>query len=222
MTPGLVIFDCDGVLVDTEPVANEVLHRMLGDLGLSMDMAEVMERFVGRSMKSVAAEVEALLGRPLDPGWIGEVRAETLAAFREHGVAPIPGVKQAIAEIDARGIPICVGSSGSVEKMTMTLGAAGLWDRLGGHLFTAQDVANGKPAPDLFLHAAASMGVAPGRCVVIEDSPFGVSAAVAAGMRALGYTGGPDTSAEKLRAKGAEIFSEMGQLPGLLGLEKVT
>lgn len=220
MTPSLVIFDCDGVLVDTEPLANKVLCRMINELGKPIELDEVIRRWVGRSMSAVQQELEADLGRPLDNDWIGEVRAETIQAFQENGISAIPGIKQAIAAIDRAGIPICVASSGSIEKMSVTLGATGLWDRLGQVLFSAYNVANGKPAPDLFLHAAQSMGHSPQDCVVIEDSPFGVRAAISAGMRALGYAGASGADAAQLRMLGAETFTDMAELPNLLQLEE--
>lgn len=215
MRPQLVIFDCDGVLVDSEPLANAVLARALSAEGLAMDVAESRRRYVGLSMATVIARVEAELGRPLRPGWLDDLQAETFAAFRTS-LRPVPGVALAIEAIQAAGLPVCVASSGGLDKMGVTLGLTGLAECFGPHIFSASMVARGKPFPDLFLHAAASMGVAPGQAVVVEDSLPGVEAACAAGMRALAYARDGDPAA--LAARGGEPFLDMALLPGLLGL----
>ncbi|MEM7671259.1 MAG: HAD family phosphatase [Pseudomonadota bacterium] len=222
MKPGLIIFDCDGVLVDTEPVANAVMVDLLGAEGFKIDVAGAMERFVGKSMRSVKAEVEATLGRRLPDDWPDRVRAATLARFHETGVEAIPGVAGLIHALDRAGIALCVASSGSVAKMTMTLGATGLYDRLKDVLFTADAVSRGKPAPDLFLHAARSMGHDPRDAVVIEDSRFGVEAAIAAGMRAFGYVAPGHSQPGRLAALGAEEFTAMSELHDILELEAKT
>ncbi|MEM1277259.1 MAG: HAD-IA family hydrolase [Pseudomonadota bacterium] len=219
MRPSLVIFDCDGVLVDTEPMSNALMAEVLQAEGMQIDAAGSTARFVGKSMKSVQKEVETELGRPLGADWAERFHKQTITVFRERGVAAIPGVRQAIAAIDAAGIPICVASSGSIEKMHASLGASGLLDQLRDVLFTADRVARGKPAPDLFLHAASEMGHPPEACVVIEDSRFGVEAAVAAGMRALAFVAAPNARAADMAALGGVLFDDMAQLPGLLGLE---
>jgi len=213
--PDLVIFDCDGVLVDSEPLANAVLARALTAEGLVMDVAESRRRYLGLSLATVIARAEAELGRPLPPGWLDALQQETFAAFRAE-LRPVPGVAGAIDAIRAAGLPICVASSGSLDKMGVTLGLTGLDARFGGRLYSSSMVARGKPFPDLFLHAAASMGVAPGRAVVVEDSLPGVEAACAAGMRALAYARDGDPTA--LAARGGEAFLDMALLPGLLGL----
>ena len=213
--PDLVIFDCDGVLVDSEPLANAVLARALSAEGLVMDVAESRRRYVGLSMATVITRVEAELGRPLPPGWLDALQQETFATFRAS-LRPVPGVAAAIDAIRAAGLPVCVASSGSLDKMGVTLGLTGLAERFGGRLFSSSMVARGKPFPDLFLHAAASMGVAPQRAVVVEDSLPGVEAACAAGMRALAYASDGDPAA--LAAQGGEAFLDMALLPGLLGL----
>lgn len=219
MRPSLVIFDCDGVLVDSEGPANCCLAAAVTALGLPMDEAGSRAEFVGLSMKSVMARIEVLTGRPLPSDWLDGVQAETYARFRAELTA-VPGVRQAVEAIQAAGIATCVASSGTPDKMDLTLGLTGLRPLFGPHIFSATQVERGKPAPDLFLHAARQMGVAPSQAVVIEDSVPGVTGAVAAGMRALGYAA--DTTPALLAAAGAEIFSDMAALPGLLDLQAST
>ncbi|MEM9370447.1 MAG: HAD family phosphatase [Pseudomonadota bacterium] len=219
MKPELVIFHCDGVLVDTEPVANAVMAELLSAEGLSLDAAGATAQFVGKSMRPVKIEVEAELGRALTDDWLEGVWAATLKRFGETAVDPIPGVNDVIAVIDRAEIPIRVASSGSIAKMKTTLSATGLYPRLKDVLFTADDVEHGKPAPDLFLHAARAMPVSPGSCAVIEDSRFGVEAAVSAGMRALGYTAAPHSDPAVFLELCAENFNDMALPPSLLELE---
>ncbi|MBA5778795.1 HAD family phosphatase [Stappia sp. F7233] len=218
MRPDLVIFDCDGVLVDTETLANKVLAEILTGLGLPMDHHECQRRFMGRTMEAVQAMVEEMLGSALPEDWADSVRARDIEAF-ERGVDPIPGIERAVATLKAAGIPYCVGSSGKYAKMRLTLGKAGLLPHFEDVLFSAQDCERGKPAPDIFLYAASGMGKAPERCLVIEDSVPGVLAAKAAGMRVLGYVGNPDSDREAMRAAGAELFDDMHALAALIGLE---
>ncbi|MEM9046788.1 MAG: HAD-IA family hydrolase [Pseudomonadota bacterium] len=219
MRPSLVIFDCDGVLVDTEPMSNALMAEVLQAEGMEIDVVGCMARFVGKSMTSVQQEVEAELGRPLGDNWSRDFRHKTIAAFRKRGVEAIPNIRQAISAIDAAEIPICVASSGSIEKMHASLGASDLLDRLRDVLFTADSVARGKPAPDLFLFAAQQMGHTPETCVVVEDSRFGIEAAAAAGMRALAYTAAPNACVGDMAELGGELFEDMAELPALLGLE---
>jgi HAD superfamily hydrolase (TIGR01509 family) len=207
----LVIFDCDGVLVDTERIAVRVDVAVLAELGWTMTEAEVVERFMGRTDADMVAAVEAYLGRPLPPDWEAPFQGWYRQAF-EAELKPVPGV---IDALDAIGTPTCVASSGTHERMRFTLGLTGLYDRFAGRIFSADDVARGKPAPDLFLHAAARMEVAPAECVVIEDSRYGVEAARAAGMRALGYAGGL-TPRAWLEGPGTIVFDDMRELPRLL------
>lgn len=215
MPPSLVIFDCDGVLVDSEGIANRTLAAAVTDLGLAMDEAGSRREFVGLSMTSVMARIEAMTGRALPPDWLPALQARTYDGFRA-GIEAMPGVGAAVDAIQAAGIATCVASSGTPDKMALTLGLTGLAPRFAGRLFSAVEVRHGKPAPDLFLHAAARMGFAPTDAVVIEDSVPGVTGAVAAGMRAFGFA--RDTDARLLAEAGAEIFSDMADLPGLLGL----
>jgi HAD superfamily hydrolase (TIGR01509 family) len=207
----LVIFDCDGVLVDSERIAVRVDVEVFGRLGWTVTEADVIERFVGRSDADMVAEIEAQLGRRLEPGWDDEfvpLYRDALAAELE----PVDGIVEAL---DAIATPTCVASSGPHERIRYTLGLTGLIDRFDGRIFSATDVPNGKPAPDLFLHAAAALGADPARCAVIEDSRYGVEAARAAGMRAFGYAGGL-TPAERLSGPATTVFADMRELPALL------
>lgn len=207
----LVIFDCDGVLVDTERIAVRVDVRVLAELGWTMTEAEVVERFMGRSDAHFVSEVEAHLGRPLPGDWEIPYQSWYRRAF-EAELTPVDGIVEAL---DAITLPTCVASSGTHERIRFTLGLTGLYPRFDGRIFSVQDVVNGKPAPDLFLHAAKSMGVEPARCIVVEDSRYGVAAARAAGMRALGYAGGL-TPRAWLEGPDTIVFDDMRQLPGLL------
>lgn len=209
MAPELVIFDCDGVLVDSEPIAVRVEVGLLAEVGWPLTEAEVLERFVGRKDADVLAEIEAHVGRSL-PEWDQRYRTALYDAF-ETQLTAVEGVAPAIDAVEAAGVATCVASSGTHDKMRRTLGRTGLWDRFEGRIFSSSEVANGKPAPDLFLHAAASMGVGPERCVVVEDSRAGAAAARAAGMRCVGYAGGL-TPAAWLEAEGAEVITDMAQL----------
>lgn len=215
--PGLVIFDCDGVLVDTEAISNAVMSASLARFGYSISAEDCRLRFVGRTIESVQAEVEANLGGPLGADWPTLVRVETEAAF-DRGVRPIPGIEDAVAGVARAGLKYCVASSGKFSKMRKSLGQAGLLSRFDHVLFSAEQVARGKPAPDLFLFAAARMGVSPADCVVIEDSVPGVQAAVAAGMGVLAYAGDPISVKSGLVDTGVRAFYDMAKLPGLLGL----
>ncbi len=207
----LVIFDCDGVLVDTERIAVRIDMIVLAELGWPMTEAEVVERFMGRSDEEMTADIEAHLGHRLPASWEEPFRHLYRQAF-EAELEPVAGVVEAL---DAIAIPTCVASSGTHEKIRFTLGLTGLYERFAGRIFSVSDVARGKPAPDLFLHAADRMGVPPAQCAVVEDSRYGVEAARAAGMRAFGYAGG-------LAPKGALagpqtiVFEDMRELPDLL------
>ena len=215
--PSLVIFDCDGVLVDSEPVANRLLVRVLAEEGFDISYEECRRLFVGKTMNAVMAHVEAALGRPLGDHWPDYIRDQTLKAFAA-GVDAVPGVRDVLLALRSRGLPFCVASSGKFEKMRFTLGSSGLLPLVENVLFSAEQVAHGKPWPDLFLFAATEMGFAPQACVVIEDSVPGVKAAIAAGMPVLGFAGDPHTDAAALESEGAHVFHDMSALPGLIGL----
>ncbi len=215
MTPALVIFDCDGVLVDSEAIANRIMAETITATGIPITYEECRARFVGGTLQRVMDTVEEWLGRPLPAGWKEDFEARRNAAFRED-LQPVPGVAAAVEALRAAGIPICVASSGTFEKMNLTLGLTGLKDYFDGNIFSAASVTRGKSAPDLFLYAAERMGQLPETCTVVEDSLLGVTAGVAAGMRVLAYAA--DGDADALKAAGGQPFADMAELPGLLGL----
>jgi HAD superfamily hydrolase (TIGR01509 family) len=215
----LTIFDCDGVLVDSEPAANRVMVAMLGEIGFEIGLADCMARFVGKSMKTVQAEVMAEAGATFPPGWPETIRARTIETFQRERIAAVPGIHDVVSAHRLAGRPYCVASSGRIQKMQASLGSSGLLPMFDDVLFSATMVKHSKPAPDLFLHAAEAMGHAPEHCVVVEDSLPGVQAAVAAGMRVCAYTAAPYVDAAVYQALGAEVFDDMGALPGLLGLD---
>jgi HAD superfamily hydrolase (TIGR01509 family) len=205
----LVIFDCDGVLVDSDRISLRIQAERISALGLEMSYEDCVREFLGLGVEATLEILAERLGQPLPEGWKKELDAAVREAFRRE-LQPVPGVVEALEEIE---LPTCVASSGSHEKMRLTLGLTGLHDRFAGRIFSGEEVEQGKPAPDLFLHAAARMSTPPERCVVIEDSPFGVTAARAAGMRALGFAA--MTSAERLVAAD-NVFTTMADLPGLV------
>lgn len=166
----LVIFDCDGVLVDTEEPANRLLVEMLAADGYEVDYAECRHRFLGKSLQSIQAMVEQALDRSIGEDWQQRVHERTLERFAQ-GIRAVPGVEALLKRLDALGLPYCVASSGRTDKMRFTLGHCGLLPYLEDVLFSADEVQRGKPAPDLFVHAAARMRASPERCVLIEDSP---------------------------------------------------
>jgi len=208
----LVIFDNDGVLVDSEGHANQILSELLHETGaeLGMTREECMTEFMGRSMTTIRQLVEARLGRALPSDLEDRYHARLFEVFATKLTA-VPGVERALERIT---LPTCVASSGTHERIRRALAATGLLARFEGRIFSAQDVARGKPAPDLFLHAARSLGVAPARCAIIEDSPLGVEAANAAGMVAFGFA--RLTPPDLLADAGGGVFSSMDDLPGLL------
>jgi HAD superfamily hydrolase (TIGR01509 family) len=212
----LVIFDCDGVLVDSEPLANASFSRALKAQGLDWSVEETMRRLMGRSLKSCVEICEAELGRRLPGDFLETMQAATYRSFRDAPLRPIAGVKEAVVALQEAGFDTCVASSGSPEKMRFTLGLTGLWDLFAGRIFSASQVPRGKPFPDLFLHAAIGMNVQPFDCIVVEDSVPGVQAARSAGMRALAYAGAPYADGAALRQAGGELFDDMRRLPGLV------
>jgi len=205
----LVIFDCDGVLVDSERLAIQTEAEILTGLGWPLTASEVVERFVGRSAAYMHEEIERHLGRSVD--WDTEFETRYKEVFGRELVA-VPGVVEALDQIP---VATCVASSGSHERMRFTLGLVGLLDRFRGRIFSVDDVAQGKPAPDVFLHAADKMGVAPDRCAVVEDSVSGVTAGLSARMTVFAFAGGV-TSAASLALGPAVVFDDMWALPTLL------
>lgn len=218
LRPSLVIFDCDGVLVDSEAIANATLAGALTGWGYPITGPEARRRWVGRSMKSVGDDLRAELGDALPADWLEQIEARDYALFRER-LKAVEGAREAVEAVVEAGVRACVASSGSLEKLAVTLGVTGLAPLFEGRVFSSRQVARGKPAPDLFLFAAERMGVAPADAIVIEDSPAGAIGAVAAGMRVLGYAGDPETDAAALEAAGAELFTHMRAVPSLLGLD---
>jgi HAD superfamily hydrolase (TIGR01509 family) len=211
----LVIFDCDGVLVDSESISNGVLARMLTAEGLATTLAESRRDYQGLMLGEVIQSAEGRLGRPLPQGWLARYERERSAAFQEE-LKPVAGAADAVQAVSDAGIAVCVASQGKLEKTRLTLGLTGLRDLFGpGALFSAESVPRGKPHPDLFLQAARVMGASPAGSVVVEDTASGVTAAVSAGMRALGYAADSDERA--LAAAGAEVFGALDELPLLLG-----
>ena len=216
----LVIFDCDGVLVDSERLSIRVDKVYLDRLGWPMDEAEIVERFVGRSDADMRAEIEAHLGGPIPPD-IDEEFERTYRETFERELTAVDGIELALDAIAAAGLGVCVASSGGHAKIRRSLELTGLSRHFDDRIFSATDVARGKPAPDLFLHAADAMGAEPERTAVVEDSAHGVAASVAAGMTTLAYAGGV-TPAARLAGPGVEVFDDMRELPGLLGLGRST
>jgi HAD superfamily hydrolase (TIGR01509 family) len=213
----LVIFDCDGVLVDSEVISCRAHAEVLTRHGYPITSEQVFDRFLGRSTRQANLEVEAELGRSLPDDFHAQLQDELLQAFAAT-LQAVPHIGQAL---DAIAQPVCVASSGSQQRMRASLGRVGLYDRLAPHIFSASQVERGKPAPDLFLFAAEQMAAAPERCVVVEDSIPGIIGALAAGMTVFGFHGGSHCRpghAETLRAAGAtKTFGDMRQLPALIG-----
>lgn len=210
----LVIFDCDGVLVDSERISHQVLVDMLAERGVVLSLEQAVERFIGASTARCAAQLAELLGRPEADDAMREFARRTKAAFAAD-LQLVAGVPELLATLAALPLPFCVASNGNHAKMDFTLSHTGLQAMFEGRRYSATDVARPKPAPDLFLHAAACQGAQPADCVVIEDTPTGIAAARAAGMWALGFAA--MTPAHQLHAAGAhQVFSHMAELPALL------
>jgi len=212
----LVIFDCDGVLVDSEVISCRAHAETLTRHGYPITADQVLVRFLGVSDREARMTIEAEFGRSLPDDFELQVKQATLQ-FYADGLRTIPHVDEAIAAI---GLPKCVASSGTPEKIRHGLECAGLYDLLAPNIFSATQVKRGKPAPDLFLFAAGQMQASPARCIVIEDSVPGIAGALAAGMTVLGFHGGSHCRpgyADTLRAAGANMtFDDMRQLPGLI------
>jgi HAD superfamily hydrolase (TIGR01509 family) len=215
--PGLVIFDCDGVLVDSEPISMRVLMEMIAEAGGVIDVAEGHESFLGRSLASVTDILRRDYGVAVDDGALERMRKRLYALFRQE-LRAIPAVADTLKTLD---LPFCVASSSQVERIRLSLQVTGLLPFFEAHIFSASMVAEGKPAPDLFLHAARMMHVEPGRCIVIEDSPAGVAAAKSAQMRVFAFVGGSHAQSPAHRRALASleptlVFDDMAALPGLI------
>ncbi|HEY3970307.1 MAG TPA: HAD-IA family hydrolase [Solirubrobacteraceae bacterium] len=211
-----MIFDCDGVLVDSEVISNDVLARALCEQGLPTTLAEARRDYQGLLLSEVVACAEAKLGRALPENWLTDYERDRTEAFRRD-LQPVGGAAETVRHVIGAGVAVCVASQGKLEKTRLSLELTGL-DELftEGTLFSAHDVPRGKPHPDLFLHAASTMGAEPSGCAVVEDTATGVAAAVSAGMRALGYIA--DSDETTIRRAGAELMPSLDQLPRLLGL----
>ncbi len=215
MTAGqfdLVIFDCDGVLIDSEPIANRVHAQTLAGCGYAVGEEALQDRFCGISDAEMLATIEREWGRALPDDYARRI-ATALAEQYRCSLKPIAGIEHALARLSH---PVCVASSGTPERIRLGLETVGLYGRFHPHLFSASMVRHGKPAPDLFLYAAARMGAAPERSLVIEDSPAGIEAARAAGMTAIGFCGGSHCRPgheERLKAGGAaRVIADMREL----------
>jgi HAD superfamily hydrolase (TIGR01509 family) len=217
MTSEAVLFDCDGVLVDSETVSLGMIRDELAAHGLPLPLHQLESDYIGGTMENVADRARAA-GASLPDDWVADFYTRLYARLAE-GTPLIPGVAALLDRLDAAGIPYAVGSNGSTEKMQITLGQHGLLPRFRAAL-SGQEIGRPKPAPDIYLLAALQCGANPARCVVIEDSPTGARAALAAGIRCLGFAShGPDTPpARKMADLGIPLFHHMGDLPGLLGL----
>ncbi|NGX95014.1 MAG: HAD family hydrolase [Candidatus Afipia apatlaquensis] len=212
----LIIFDCDGVLVDSEALACVVHAEVLTEYGYAISAEQVHDRFLGRSAREARLEVETELGRAFPDSYTAQLRATIDRVFGEQ-LQPVPHIFETLDRLSRR---ICVASSGTPTRIRSSLGTTGLIGRFDPHLFSAMQVERGKPAPDLFLFAAAQMDTPPRRCIVVEDSVPGVTAAHAAGMTVIGFTGGSHSrpgDADRLRAAGANmVIGDMRALPGLI------
>ncbi|WP_454623598.1 HAD family hydrolase [Bradyrhizobium cenepequi] len=216
MNPDLIIFDCDGVLVDSEVISCRAHADVLTRHGYPITSKQVFDRFLGRSTRQANLEIEAELGRSLPEDFHTQLQDELFRSF-ETDLEAVPHIH---AALDRIAQSVCVASSGSPQRMRVSLGRTALYDRFAPNIFSALQVKNGKPAPDLFLFAAEQMKVPPERCLVVEDSIAGIAAARAAGMTVLGFCGGSHCGpghAELLRTTGAAMtFGDMRELPGLI------
>jgi HAD superfamily hydrolase (TIGR01509 family) len=207
----LVIFDCDGVLIDSELLSIRADQQCLAECGIELSVDEILERYTGISFAGMVADLETRHG--VLPAGFADRHRQLLWPLFEQELQAIPGVTEILDSLVCR---VCVASSGRPDRLKYALSLVGLYDRFQPHIFSAIEVPRGKPAPDLFLHAAAKMGVAPARCVVIEDSMPGVTAAVAAGMTAIGFVGASHCrrgDAARLAERGAAaVIDDMAQL----------
>ena len=213
----LVIFDCDGVLVDSEPISVEVLLALIAEVGGNIGEATAYQRFLGRSMATINGMLRDEFGLVVTDRHLEAMRATIHERFRSD-LKPIPGIAEALGRLSGKR---CVASSSQLERIRLSLEVTGLRDLFEPHIFSASMVKHGKPAPDLFLHAAREMGVAPQACTVVEDSPAGVEAAKRAGMRVFAFTGGAHAAKYDLAASLAALrpdamFDDMLRLPELL------
>lgn len=211
----MVIFDCDGVLVDSEPLANRVTADIISAEGWALTAEEAQRRFIGLNLEAMVPMIEAELGRTLSADWVARLTDRLIDVFARE-VQPIDGALAALDGVSALGLPWRVASNSSHAELQAKFAAIGAASLVAGRLHSYTDVPNGKPAPDLYLAAAAAEGIPPAACVVVEDSVTGVRAARAAGMDCLGFA--PHGDGAALRAEGAAIFTSMSDLPQLIAL----
>ncbi|MFC4245053.1 HAD family hydrolase [Gryllotalpicola reticulitermitis] len=204
----LIVLDCDGVLVDSERLLQRVDVAMLTELGWPITTDEIYREHLGHTVADMVANVERHLGTRLPADFL-ERRNDRFTALLDAELRPVPGIIAALNRLDQMGYTTCVASSGSHEKMRMTLGRVGIFDRFEGRIFSAHDVSKGKPWPELFLHASQRMGYPPDRCIVIEDSPAGITAAYRAGMLSIGYAAQTPTD---MLADADATIEDMGDL----------
>ncbi|MEN9681705.1 MAG: hypothetical protein RLZZ627_1598 [Pseudomonadota bacterium] len=209
----LVIFDCDGTLVDTERVGNQVIVESLQAMGHPITLDEALATFAGRKMADTLTLIEERLGYPLPPAFLDRLREDMAVAFAER-LECMPGVPEALNFLEAIHIPRCVASNGPHEKMEISLGVTGLLPYFGHSVFSAYECQSWKPDPGLFFFAAEKMGYEPAKCAVVEDSAFGVRGGIAAGMTVFGYA--PRHDGNDLKMLGARVFHHMDELPHLL------
>ncbi|MGO4331861.1 HAD family hydrolase [Cupriavidus sp. M-11] len=214
-----VIFDCDGVLVDSEPIVNRVLNQMLNELGIEISLEDSTRWFLGRAVREELDNIALRRGAPLPKNWLSQWLARRNAVL-EAEVQAVPHVREAVTAIAAAGLPICVASGADRVKVKLQLSRTGLVALFQQdereHIFSSTEVERSKPAPDVYLLAARTMNVEPSRCAVIEDSPAGITAGVAAGMTVFGYAARND-AASLLAAGARSTFTDMRELPGLIG-----
>lgn len=214
----LIIFDCDGVLVDSEIIAAEVFATHLSKLATSVTPQECFERFKGQSMKTCMTQIVEMIGQPIPKTFLKAMQRETFERFQTE-LKVVEGIVSALDSLEGAGFNTCIASSGSYAKMDVTLGKTNLLERFSGRIYSAVDVKKGKPAPDVFLYAAKQQGFEAGRCVVIEDSKPGVAAGLSAGMRVLHFLAEqPEIKVgAPVEASGATAgFNHMDQLPALM------
>ena len=214
----LVIFDCDGVLVDSEPLAMQVLIKAIADQGIIVSQADAYRDFLGRSLATISASLHDSHGAPLGQDTLAAMRTQLYASYRRD-LRASPGLPAILHHLPT---PYCVASSSNPERIRLSLELTGMLNCFEPHIFSASMVSHGKPAPDLFLHAAQAMGATPAQCLVIEDSPAGITAAQRAGMRVFGYLGGSHAGPSGLRPamealRPDAIFDDMHALPDLVG-----
>jgi HAD superfamily hydrolase (TIGR01509 family) len=213
---GLVIFDCDGVLVDSEPLSIAVLVQAMRDTGIEIDEEGAYQRFLGKSLATLIDTLETEFNVFADQTFLDRIREDLYARFRIE-LQPIRGISETLDNLD---MPRCVASSSQLERIKLSLGLTGLLDKLEPNIFSASMVKRGKPAPDLFLHAARQMGVEPQNCIVVEDSPAGIMAARAAGMTVFAFTGGSHANSAHYKSELARLAPEVvfDAMPDLIHL----